>query len=152
MTERFADSIGIRLRRAYQSLHRRANAELRRRFHVTADQFVVLSLLAEQDAVSQQELCRRCYSDPSTIGALVRLAERRGWVVRWPDPGDARSRRVRLTRAGRRLQAKLWEAAGESFHRDLWAVPASEEEKRIFLDTLDRVVLAMERGTAGAEG
>ncbi len=151
MPERFADSIGIRLRRAYQSLHRRANAELRRRFDVTADQFVVLSLLAERDAVSQQELCRRCYSDPSTVGALVRLAESRGWVVRRPDPDYARARHVRLTRAGRRLQAKLWKAAGESFHRDLWAVPASGEEERVLLDALDRVVAAMERGTVGPE-
>lgn len=151
MPERFADSIGIRLRRAHQSLRRRANAELRHRFNVTVDQFVVLSLLAERDASSQQELCLRCYSDPSTIGALVRLAESRGWVVRGPDPNDARARRVRLTRAGHRLQAKLWKAAGESFHRDLWAVPGSKEEERVLLDALDRVVAAMELGTVEPE-
>lgn len=140
------------MRRAYQSLHRRANAELRRRFHVTADQSVVLSLHAEQDAVSQQEHCLRCLPDPSTIGVLLRLTESRGWVARWPEPHEAHRRRVHRTRAGRRLQAKLWEAAGDSSHRDLRAVPASEEEKQIFLDTLDRVVAAMDRGTAGAAG
>ena len=88
MTTRFAESFGIRLRRAYQSLHRRANAELRRQFDVTADQFVVLSLLADRDGVSQQEICSRCYSDPSTLGALVRLMEGRGW-------GTARNRSAR---------------------------------------------------------
>lgn len=145
MHARFADSLGVRLRRAYQALHRRANAELRRRFNVTADQFVVLSLLAERDGVCQRELCRRCYSDPSTIGALLRLAERRGWVARQLDPADGRAWQVHLTPAGRELQRRLWEAAGTSFHRALWAVPASPEEERILFEALDRVVAAMEQ-------
>lgn len=146
MTSGFAESFGIRLRRAYQSLHRRANAELRRRFDVTADQFVVLSLLAERDGVSQQEICNRCYSDPSTLGALVRLMERRGWVRRETDPRDGRARRVHLTDAGRKLQQQLWAAADDSFHRALWAVPRNAEEERMLFDALDRVVDAMESG------
>ena len=145
MASGFAESLGIRLRRAYQSLHRRANAELRRQFGVTADQFVVLSLLAERDGVSQQELCNRCYSDPSTMGALVRLMERRGWVSRDPDPQDLRTRSVRLTRDGRLLQQRLWEAADTSFHRDLWGVPRNAQEEHSLFDALDRIVLAMER-------
>ncbi len=145
MTMGFAESLGIRLRRAYQSLHRRANAELRRQFGVTADQFVVLSLLAERDGVSQQELCNRCYSDPSTTGALVRLMQGRGWVSRDTDPRDLRTRRVHLTRDGRQLQKRLWEAAGNSFHRDLWGVPRNADEERALFDTLDRIVNAMER-------
>ena len=146
MTTRFAESFGIRLRRAYQSLHRRANAELRRQFDVTADQFVVLSLLAERDGVSQQEICSRCYSDPSTLGALVRLMEGRGWVRRETDPRDGRARQVHLTEAGRKLQQQLWAAADNSFHRALWAVPRNAEEERMLFDVLDRVVEAMEHG------
>ena len=146
MTTRFAESFGIRLRRAYQSLHRRANAELRRQFDVTADQFVVLSLLAERDGVSQQEICSRCYSDPSTLGALVRLMEGRGWVRRETDPRDGRARQVHLTEAGRKLQQQLWAAADDSFHRALWAVPRNDEEERMLFDVLDRVVEAMEHG------
>ena len=146
MTSGFAESLGIRLRRAYQSLHRRANAELRRQFGVTADQFVVLGLLAERDGVSQREICSRCYSDPSTIGALVRLMEKRGWVRRETDPLDGRARQVYLTEAGRDLQQRLWAAADDSFHRDLWAVPRNAEEERILFDALDRVVEAMESG------
>ena len=144
MASEFAQSLGIRLRRAYQALHRRANAELRRMFDVTADQFVVLSLLEERDGVSQQELCNRCYSDPSTIGALVRLLEGRGWVTRDTDPRDARARHVRLTRSGRQLQHRLWDAAGRSFHRDLCAVPRNAKEQRSLFDALDRIVEAME--------
>lgn len=149
MTSSFAESFGIRLRRAYLALHRRANAELRRQFGVTADQFVVLSLLVEGDGVSQQELGNRCYSDPSTTGALVRLMEDRGWVWREPDPSDGRARRVHLTRTGRRLQGELWEAAALSFHQDLWSVIGSDDEERTVFDALDRVVKAMENGPQG---
>ena len=149
MTSSFSDSFGIRLRRAYLALHRRANAELRRQFEVTADQFVVLSLLAERDGVSQQELGNRCYSDPSTTGALVRLMEDRGWVWREQDPSDGRARKVHLTAEGRQLQRELWDAAEESFHRDLWSVIGRDDEKRTVFDALDRVVAAMEVGRQG---
>lgn len=143
--KRFAESLGIRLRRAYQSLHRRANKELRSQFGVTADQFVVLSLLAERDGISQQDLCSRCYSDPSTMGALCRLMERKRWVERSVDPDDGRARLVHLTPDGRSLQAKLWQAAGESFHRDLWGIARSPREERQISEWLDRIVAAMER-------
>lgn len=136
----------MRLRRAYQSLHRRANAELKRQFDVTADQFVVLSLLAERDGFSQQELCSRCCSDPSTIGALVRLMEGKGWVHREADPGDLRARLVHITAEGRNLQRRMWEAAAESFHQDLWSVPRDEGEEEALFDALDRVAAAMEDG------
>lgn len=149
MAANFSDSFGIRLRRAYLALHRRANAELRRQFDVTADQFVVLSLLRERDGVSQQELASRCYSDPSTMGALVRLLEERGWIWRERDPSDGRARRVRLTRAGLDLQRRLWEAAGASFHRDLWGVLGSNAEQKAVYEALDRVVKAMEAGPEG---
>lgn len=148
MTSSFSDSFGMRLRRAYLALHRRANAELRRQFEVTADQFVVLSLLAEQDGVTQQELGSRCYSDPSTTGALVRLMEDRGWVWREQDPSDGRARKVHLTRAGRQLQGELW-AAALSFHQDLWSATGSDDEERTVFDALDRVVAAMGKGPQG---
>ncbi len=144
MAEEFASSFGMRLRRACQALHRRTNAEMRRKFNVTADQFVVLNLLAEGACSSQQQLCTRCYSDPSTMGALVRLMETRGWVRREPDASDGRARSVRLTRKGRALQKKLWGAAAEGIHRRLWSVPRSAREQRVLFDALDRVVAAMD--------
>jgi DNA-binding MarR family transcriptional regulator len=37
--------------------------------------------------------------------------ERRGYLAREPDPTDNRSRRIRLTDAGRDLEAVIWNAA-----------------------------------------
>jgi DNA-binding MarR family transcriptional regulator len=75
---------------------------------VTADQFVVLCVLAEQDRLTQQELARLTSSDPNTIRAMLVLLERRGLLDRRPHPGDGRARSVVLTRKGRALHSKLW--------------------------------------------
>ena len=64
----------MRLRVAYLTFHRRAQAHLSQ-FGLTADQFVVLSLLAEGDGLRQRELVERTGSDSSTIGAMMKLLE-----------------------------------------------------------------------------
>jgi len=69
----------------------------------TADQFVLLGLLAREDAVTQQELVLRASSDPNTVRAMLVLLEKRGLVARVGHPTDGRARSVTLTGKGRRL-------------------------------------------------
>ena len=78
---------------------------------MTADQFVVLACLAEQDAITQQELARRASSDPSTIRAMLVLLEGRGLVTRERHPADSRARVVTLAAKGRRLFQRLWKTS-----------------------------------------
>ncbi|GAB4244253.1 MAG: hypothetical protein Kow00109_20160 [Acidobacteriota bacterium] len=99
-------SVAMALRRAYRSLHRRTNQVLQRTGY-TADQFVILSLLWEQDGVSQNDLVQRATSDPNTIRAILVLLEKKGLVQRRRDPKDARIRRVYLTDEGRRVYDAL---------------------------------------------
>ncbi|HEX5271034.1 MAG TPA: MarR family transcriptional regulator [Gemmataceae bacterium] len=94
------------LRAAYLALHRQTNACFAKD-GVTADQFVLLASLAEEDAVTQQELVRRVGSDPNTVRAMLVLLEGRGLVVRERHPADGRARRVSLTAKGRRVFEKL---------------------------------------------
>ncbi len=98
--------IAMGLRAAYWSMHRRTNARLAKHA-VTADQFVLLSLLARQDGITQQQLCRRASSDPNTIRAILVLLENGGLIARGQHPTDARARRVTLTRKGRQTYARL---------------------------------------------
>ena len=71
-----AYKIPMNLRAAYLSMHRQTNAHLAR-FGVTADQFVCLLILAEEDGIIQQELVKRATSDPNTIRAMLVLLEKR---------------------------------------------------------------------------
>jgi DNA-binding MarR family transcriptional regulator len=95
-------NIPMGLREAYLSMHRQTNAHLAR-CGVTADQFVLMILLFEEDGISQQELARRACSDPNTIRAMLVLLEDRGLVSRTKDPADGRARKVVLTRKGRQV-------------------------------------------------
>ena len=98
--------IAMSLRAAYRSMHRQTNAHLAR-CGATADQFVLLSLLFEQDGMTQQELVRQASSDPNTIRAMLVLLEKCGAVTRERHPTDGRARRVTLTRKGRQTHDKL---------------------------------------------
>ena len=98
--------IAMGLRAAYLSMHRQTNSYLAPQ-KITADQFVLLALLAEQDKITQQELVRRATSDPNTICAMLVLLEDRGLVTRQPHPADGRARSVALTRMGHCTYANL---------------------------------------------
>jgi len=98
------------LRAAYFGMHRVSDAHFSRH-GVTADQFVLLACLAEEDAVTQKELARRASSDPSTVRAMLVLLEGRGLVARGRQPGDSRARVVTHTAKGRRLFERLWKTS-----------------------------------------
>jgi MarR family transcriptional regulator, lower aerobic nicotinate degradation pathway regulator len=95
------------LRSAYLALHRQTNACLASD-GVTADQFVVLSALADKDGVTQQDLVRRVGSDPNTVRAILLLLAGRGLIAREAHPSDGRARCVTLTAKGRLVFKKLW--------------------------------------------
>ena len=147
----FRHRLGMSLRGAYLSMHRRFQAHYAP-FGVTADQFVILTLLAEEDGIIQRELVERTFSDANTIAAILRLLEKRRLIRRAPHEHDRRARCVYLTPQGRRLQEQLF-AAGEPLHRRLReAIPP--EEMAVVLKGLRRIaeVMALPEGVAHFTG
>jgi len=113
----FQATLGMRLRVAYLSMHRAFNAHFGR-WGATADQYVLLRLLSEQDGITQQELGRRMFSDANTVTAMLALLEKRGLIRRRAHARDGRARCVYLTASGRRLFLKL-DRSGLALHRRL---------------------------------
>jgi DNA-binding MarR family transcriptional regulator len=101
-----AHELAMALRSGYWTLHRETNASLARH-GTTADQYVLLSLLMEQDGVTQQELVRRASSDANTIRQMLLLLESAGLIERRPHARDGRAQSVTLTRKGRRKFTQL---------------------------------------------
>jgi DNA-binding MarR family transcriptional regulator len=99
--------IAMGLRSAYRVMHRQTDFCLAKS-GVTAHQFVLLTLLAEEDGITQRELVRRACSDPNTIRAMLVLLESLGLVARGQHPNDGRARNVTLTHKGRRMYKRLW--------------------------------------------
>jgi DNA-binding MarR family transcriptional regulator len=102
--------LGMWLRKAYLSFHRRANSRMLKH-GITADQFVLLSVLAREEGITQIAIVERTASDPNTVTAILRLLEDRGLVRREAHAADRRARCVFLTAAGKRVQRQ---AAKES--------------------------------------
>lgn len=138
----FRDQLGMKLRAAYLAMHRRFQTRLATS-GVTADQFVVLSVLAEEDGIIQKELMRRTYSDANTTGALVALLERGGWIRREVSLADGRARCVFLTSAGRRLQKRLAYGTAD-LHKQLFAA-VSADELASLVAALEKVTHVMVR-------
>ncbi len=132
--------LAMKLRAAYLTFHRRANAEFAR-FGLTADQFVLLTALDAGDGVTQKELVRRTASDPNTMSEMLGRLERRGLVVRERHSGDGRARRVSLTEQGREVQRRAWDGSAAS--RDLLAGLFPADEAAALAARLERIARTM---------
>ena len=81
-----------------------------RRGGLGAEDFALYSVLA-QGATTPTELAQMMALPPTTVSSLVRRLERLGHVRRVPNPDDARSYRIELTKVGRRAH----DSAGQLF-------------------------------------
>ncbi len=99
--------LAIVMRKSYWLMHRRTE-ECFRAASVTAEQFVVLSILVEFGPMNQRQLADRASTDPNTLRAILKLLEARKLIVRQLDPNDGRAWIVTTTKSGRALYRKLW--------------------------------------------
>ncbi len=111
--------IAMALRGAYLAMHRQADVSVAP-FDLTANQFVLLALLDEQDGVSQRNLVDRGSSDPNTIRPILRNLQKKGLVERESDPNDGRAWLVRITKSGRQTFRKA-RTGSEAFRERLCA-------------------------------
>jgi DNA-binding MarR family transcriptional regulator len=136
----FRDTPAMRLRAAYLTMHRQFQ-RLFRGEGATADQFVLLTLLAEEDGITQKELVSRSFSDANTITAMLRRLERRGLIRRQPHASDGRAVCVHLTEAGRNLQRNLSDASRQLHRAVEQTLPA--EQRAAVLGWLQSMASAM---------
>ena len=123
---KFGNSPGMLLRAAYLSFHRYAHSHFSRG-GLTADQFVLLSLLFEEDGLLQKELGQRASTDPNTTASMLKLLEARTFIERRKDDADGRALRVYLTSGGRKkLKSARLNGAIEDRLRELMD-PAARE-------------------------
>jgi DNA-binding MarR family transcriptional regulator len=138
----YGETLQMRLRTAYFAMHRHFNRHFLQ-FETTADQFVLLSYLAEEDGITQQELSSRCSSDARTIGTMIELLEHNGLVERQPHPSDRRVWQVLLTDNGRARHAQLRKNSEEI--REVLDGALELEELAIVQKALDRIAEAFTR-------
>ena len=131
-----SSELPMALRAAYLAMHRKSDAQFAN-YGVTADQFVLLATLSRGDALTQRELARRMFSDPSTVRAMLVLLEKQGLVERDTHPSDSRARTVALTAAGKRNYRQLW-IAGESIRTKMFD-SIQPEDAAVFVRLLTQI-------------
>jgi DNA-binding MarR family transcriptional regulator len=114
-------------------------------FGITEAQFNVLMLLKHQSVgggLDQTALGRMLVVNRSNVTGLVDRMEGAGLVVRSPDPGDRRVKRVSLTSKGRRAADAAEKPYFERVDRVLKAIPA--EDRKALVRALERIRGALE--------
>ena len=113
---------------------------------MTADQYVMLHLLAGESGVTQQTLVARASSDPSTVRSMLLLLEGRGLVTRERHPVDGRARSVSITNKGLKIYRRLrW--AFEPFLAQLVS-DFQQEEVQALQGLLRRIPAVLVTGAA----
>lgn len=124
----FATTIEIRdaclclhVQRAARVLARRFDEALRP-FGLTSGQFSLLNAINRPEPPAMGAVAQLLAMDRTTLTAALKPLERKGLVAIASDPGDRRSRRLRLTEDGERALASavpVWRALHGALEGDL---------------------------------
>lgn len=120
--------MGMLTRRVYFHMVRSAT-RLLAPFDVTVEQFVVLLCLADEERLTQQELVRRCSSDPRTMGKMLDLLSAKGWIMRVDHASDRRAWQIVLSPQGRKVKRQMDEALIPLRERPAKVLGSTESKK-----------------------
>jgi MarR family transcriptional regulator for hemolysin len=104
---------------------------------LTRAQCRLLGYLARNEGINQAGLADLLEVKPMTLVRQIDRMEQDGWIVRRPDPGDRRARRLVLTAKARPILARILGISAEV--RSEAFVSLTEEEGRLLIDLLARV-------------
>lgn len=78
---------------------------------LTRSQWLVINRLHRRPGAIQSELADMLEVEKATAGRMVDRMEKKGWVVRRPDPADRRVNRLHLTEEADLIQVQLAQIA-----------------------------------------
>ena len=67
---------------------------------ITVEQWVILKIVSESEALSQKELAKKSYRDPASITRTLDLLEKKGLVTRSAIANNRRAYHIFLTKKG----------------------------------------------------
>ena len=112
------------------------------KYNITAKQFVLLVLLAEDDGITQQEIVERAASDPNTIRAMLLLLEKNGMVKRGQNITDSRKRHITITQKGRHAYENALKDS-EPIRKQMYE-SFSNDELKMLKTFLDRLIKSLD--------
>lgn len=113
---------------------------------VTGPQRLVLRILGVRPKISAGALAETLRLHPSSLTGVLRRLEKRGLIVRRPDPNDARRALLSLARAGTSLNSKRAGTAEAAVARALARL--GERDLAVAQRVLEAVIEELEREDA----
>jgi DNA-binding MarR family transcriptional regulator len=113
---------------------------------VTASQAGVLSRIYEHPGISGAEISRQMFTTPQSVQLILATLERKGLLVREPDPTQGRVIGSRITDEGCRIFIACHHDAAEVDRR--LSESLSPEERRTLIDLLERYLDRSKRSVA----
>lgn len=104
--------------------------------------FGMLTIIAAEEPISQQELSGRTGIDPSTMVSRMDVLDGKGLVERTRSTTDRRSYDIRLTPAGRTLLTKLRKQGQE--HGERFFSPLTASERRQLHELLAKLAASLD--------
>ncbi len=108
-----------------------------RRFHKALEpeglhprHFGVMTMVAAQPGMSQQQLHEKTAIDPSSMVAVIDELQSRGLAERRQDPGDRRARTIYLTDQGEQTLKRIRGLAAE-LQREFFAALSADERREL---------------------
>ncbi len=125
-------------------------AEINRRFHqaglrLTMEQWRALSLLAERDGLTQNDLAALLLQEKTSVSRLLTGMQHRGYVVRAPYDRDGRCNRLLVTESGLEACRRGGVLASQALRLACHGVARED------LETCLRVLVQVIRNVRGAE-
>lgn len=121
--------------------------ETLRPFGVTTIQYTALTVLEHRDDLTSAELARRSFVTAQSMGDIVMALERRGLIVRHPDPSHARRLTIALTDAGRQVLSEVRDDVRAIEDRMATGLSAAERDefRRVLRTCLSNLTAAKAR-------
>ena len=104
-----------------------------------ADNEALLRLAATSEPLRMSDIAHRLILSRGGTTKVIDRLETMGYVQRLPDPDDRRATVVDITEAGREAMANARAVIDEGL-KATWAQHVSDDEARIVVDVMDRVL------------
>lgn len=90
----------------------------------------LLQMIGDEPGVSAGALARRSGRDKATITRMLSPLVAEGWILRSPDPEDARRQQLSLGDEGRKVLQKI-RAARHSAHEQFFSALSAAEKRQL---------------------
>jgi DNA-binding MarR family transcriptional regulator len=131
------DSLGFNIYRV-ALLFRKELIHALAEYHMTPEQWQVMrALWSADDLVNQNDIAHLTMKDRHSVSRMLARLERDGWIIRQPDPADARAALIAPTEQANQLREKVPAQLYGHFGPILGML--SEDEARQLLALLHRL-------------